>query len=181
MRSLLSTCAQRPFTYEAVGATRTDDPPSGFNVDRWGTDLGHGEATWKRAKQAVRDFSMYPPAWTEVFRQGPDIAVDLVFVTAIFHLGIWSLNPCRIIYTVDEDGETARFGFALGTIEGHVETGEERFVVSFDRKLDSVRYDVLGFSRPIHPLAKLGAPFARMYQKRFHRDSIANMRRAIAE
>lgn len=180
MRALLSQCEDHPYTYEEVGATRTEPPTVGYAVDRWGTQLGRGEEVWQRATQAVRDFAMYPPAWTQVFRSREQVEEGLVFVTAIRHLGIWSLNPCRILYVVDEKGDAPRFGFALGTLEGHAEMGEERFLISWDRARDLVRYEVLGFSRPKLWFVRLGAPIARMYQKRFHRDSVANMLRVVA-
>jgi uncharacterized protein (UPF0548 family) len=79
---------------------------------------------------------------------------------------------------VDEAGPVARFGFAYGTLPGHAESGEERFLVEWDRTGDAVRYDVLAFSRPRHPLARLGYPLTRRAQRRFARDSAAAMLRA---
>lgn len=52
-------------------------------------------------------------------------------------------------------GSIARFGFAYGTLPGHVESGEERFQIEWHRSDDSVWYDILAFSRPNHPLARL--------------------------
>jgi uncharacterized protein (UPF0548 family) len=52
--------------------------------------------------------------------------------------------PVRVIYVVDEPN---RRGFAYGTIAGHPEDGEERFVV--ERRDDgSVWLTVASFSRP---------------------------------
>ncbi len=52
----------------------------------------------------------------------------------------------------------SRFGFAYGTLPGHVESGEERFLVEWDRGDDAVWYDILAFSRPNHVLTRLGYP-----------------------
>jgi Domain of unknown function (DUF1990) len=44
---------------------------------------------------------------------------------------IWSRSaaPCRVVCVVDEAGPTSKFGFAYGTLPGHVESGEERFLI----------------------------------------------------
>jgi uncharacterized protein (UPF0548 family) len=70
--------------------------------------------------------------------------------------------------------------FAYGTLPGHAESGEERFLVEWDRTTDAVHYDILAFSRPRHPLARLGYPLTRRVQRRFARDSATAMRRAVA-
>jgi uncharacterized protein (UPF0548 family) len=62
----------------------------------------------------------------------------------------------------------------------HVERGEERFTVEWQAD-DSVWYDICAFSRPKHPLARLGFPVTRMLQKRFVRDSLAVMKAATTE
>jgi len=77
------------------------------------------------------------------------------------------------------DRATRGFGFAYGTLPGHVERGEERFLVEIADD-DSVRYDILAFSQPKHLLTKIGYPFVRRLQKRFGRESSAAMVRAVA-
>ncbi len=94
-------------------------------------------------------------------------------------VGFWWLNSCRIIYTMDESGPITKFGFAYGTLPGHVESGEERFLIEWDRDTDKVCYDILAFSRPNHFLTRLGYPLVRRSQKRFGRDSAAAMFRAV--
>jgi len=71
-----------------------------------------------------------------------------------------------------------RFGFAYGTLADHMESGEERFTVEWRRDDDSVWYDLLAFSRPRHPLARLGLRLSRALQRRFARDSLRAMARA---
>ena len=76
--------------------------------------------------------------------------------------GLWSLNACRIVYVTDEEGaDGRRFGFAYGTLADHMEAGEERFMVEWRREDGSVWYDLLAFSIPRHPLARLAAPLSR--------------------
>jgi uncharacterized protein (UPF0548 family) len=92
-------------------------------------------------------------------------------------VGVWWLNACRVVYVVDERGPVSRF--AYGTLPGHVESGEERFLIEWDQSADAVWYDILAFSRPNHVLTRLGYPVVRRLQKRFGRDSAAAMVRAV--
>ena len=94
--------------------------------------------------------------------------------------GFWSLNAARIVYVIDErQDQNARFGFAYGTLPDHVECGEERFTIEWQTD-NSVWYDIYAFSRPQHPLVKLGFPIARRLQKRFVKASVASMVMAVA-
>lgn len=54
-------------------------------------------------------------------------------------------------------------------------------MVEWDRRTDQVCYDVLAFSRPRHPLAKLAYPLSRSLQKRFAEDSKMARYRAVHE
>jgi uncharacterized protein (UPF0548 family) len=180
LERVLAACAGAPLTYDAVGATRAT-PPSGYYVDRYAVDLGRDAAAFAAACDAVRRFVMYPRPWTSVHRAFDEPHQGAEFVAAIRHMGFWSANPCRIVYTMNETDETAqRYGFALGTLEGHVETGEERFEVCRDTRTDVVSYRVVAFSRPRVLLARLGTPIARMLQRRFGRESRQAMVQAVA-
>lgn len=177
--------ADLPFSYAAVGATRAGELPTagvpGFTVDRYGAVLGAGPEAFERARAAVEAFAMYPPGWTAVHFDGARrIAEGAVFATVVRHVGFYSALPCRIVYTVGDDGPVRRFGFALGTLPGHAESGEERFCVSWHPDSDAVRYDVLAFSRPRAWPARLASPVARALQKRFARHSRRNMARVVA-
>ena len=71
----------------------------------------------------------------------------------------------------ERDGPVTKFGFAYGTLPEHAESGEERFLIEWDRAGDGgVWYDILAFSRPRQFLARLGHPWVRRLQKRFGRD-----------
>jgi uncharacterized protein (UPF0548 family) len=96
----------------------------------------------------------------------------------VSQLGFWSLNASRIVYVIDEDGSDKKFGFAYGTLVQHAERGEERFSVEFHSKDQSVWYDVCAFSRP-NFLARLAYPLTRAMQKRFARDSMSGMQKAV--
>ena len=64
-----------------------------------------------------------------------------------------------------------RHGFAYGTLPHHMETGEERFAIVWDRATDHVSFEIVAFSRPRHPLARLGYPYVRHMQGAFARSA----------
>lgn len=95
-------------------------------------------------------------------------------------LGVWSVNCARIVYTINDRGAPIqRFGFAYGTLPDHMETGEERFLIVWDTATNAVYYDILAYSRPRHILARLGYPVVRRLQKRFARESAAQMEQMV--
>ena len=169
-----------PFSYREVGATENDAPPKGYVMDRYRVKLGEGEEAYKRAREALREWRQFDLGWVSPHPGGAPIEVATTVAVLAGHAGFWSLNSARIIYLVEEGGDVERFGFAYGTLPGHAERGEERFLVEWSREDDSVFYDVFAFSRPNHPLAWLGYPFVRLLQRRFARDSKEAMKSAVA-
>ena len=85
--------------------------------------------------------------------------------------GLWWLNACRVVYTIDLKmlGQPS-FGYAHGTLQDHLASGEERFLVEMKAD-DSVWFDILAFSRPNTLVARLGYPYLSLAQKRFGRQS----------
>jgi uncharacterized protein (UPF0548 family) len=180
IRAFLETQQRLDLSYAERGAT-AGTPPPGYVVDPTRVRLGNGEQTFLAACAALARWEHFRLGWVEAqpadlpLRAGETVAV----VACTF--GLWWLNACRIVYVVDEHAPLRRFGFAYGTLPGHVEAGEERFTVEWDRRDDSVWYAILAFSRPNHWLARLGYPIARRFQRRFARDSAAAMVRAAGE
>ncbi len=167
----ISSQRNLPFTYSEVGATNSTPPP-GYTVDHNRIQLGHGEATYRLAVEALRNWRHFDLGWVTVAPRGVVVEVGRTVAVKARAFGTWSLNACRVVYVIEEH---RRFGFAYGTLPDHVERGEERFLIEWLED-DSVWYDILAFSRPQHPLVKLSAPVARMLQKRFARDSLSKMR-----
>ncbi|MFN6963733.1 MAG: DUF1990 family protein [Pyrinomonadaceae bacterium] len=178
---LIRGAAGRPFSYSAVGGSRGLRAPAGFVVDHNRTRLGCGCEVFERSRQAVKEWKMFDLGWVEVADPQTPIEVGRNVAVLARLLGIYSLNLCRIVYVVDEQaGGVERFGFAYGTLDEHAESGEERFTVEFHRDTGDVWYDLFAFSRPAHPLVRLGYPYARALQRSFVRDSLAAMRRAVS-
>jgi uncharacterized protein (UPF0548 family) len=173
--SILGELRDTPFTYESVGITREElsRAPHGFRLDAYGCELGHGAAVFERAAAALAQIKNYPPSFTRVIRADAELVPGSTFAVLASHLGIASLHPCRVIYLIQED---RRFGFGFGTLLGHAESGEERFVVSLHDDA-SVHYHVQAFSRPHAWLARLGAPVSRAYQLKFQRETLEVMQR----
>ncbi len=174
--------AQRslPFSYPEVGASRDGAPP-GYPINHHRGRLGWGVETFKRACEAMERWEMYKLGWTRLLWPDAPIADGTVVGILGHHFGIWSLNACRIAYVIEEeDGSLRRYGFAFGTLPGHVEQGEERFTLEWHGgEDDSVWYEVFAFARPGHPLAKVGRVFVGMVQKRFAADSLRAMAAAV--
>jgi uncharacterized protein (UPF0548 family) len=169
-------------TYTAVGATGQTPPsgyPKGFVVDHTRIVLGTGESVFRSAKAALQKCDHLRLGWVDFWSPGSRTETGQVVAIMGWAIGLWWLNPCRIVYRVDETGTTNKFGFAWGTLPGHVQSGEERFLVQWDQETDSVCYDILAFSRPNHSLSHIGYPLVRRSQKRFGRDSAIAMFRAI--
>ena len=175
----LAAQRNRTFSYREVGFSRRGAPP-GYNADHNRVRLGEGRAAFARAVEAVRSWKMFEMGWVSVHPAAAPVEPGTTIAVRFRHFGFWSLNACRIVYTVDDEGPVVRFGFAYGTLPDHAERGEERFTVEWHHEDGAVWYDIYAFSRPSHPLARLAFPLARFLQKRFVSGSKRAMARAAA-
>lgn len=174
IRTTLECQQMKDFSYPEVGASR-GPLPRGYRVLRNRADLGRGSETFARAMESVTQWKMFdfPGIWL----CWPDAPIQSGSGVAILmrHFGFWSLNFCRIVYVVDDDGPVRRYGFAYGTLPEHAERGEERFTVEWDRTSDVISYDILSFSRPGTLKTRIGYPVARWLQRRFLHNSLVAM------
>jgi uncharacterized protein (UPF0548 family) len=144
--AFISAQQNQKFSYPEVGGSR-EGAPNGYTVDRNRIQLGRGARAFERAKNAVRQWKMFDMPWISLcWRQTP-IETGATVAVLVSHLGFWSMNPCRIVYVVDEQAPLRRFGFAYGTLPAHSEIGEERFTVEMNPDNQTVWYDILAFSR----------------------------------
>jgi len=180
IKNFLETQRDLPFSYKEVGASQ-NNVPKDYPINQYRARLGDGEATFTRAKNALQNWTMYKLGWTKIYPPAAPIEACEVVCVVVDHGFCWSLNPCRIVYVLEETTrEVERFGFAFGTLPGHSEEGEERFTVEWQRGGDdSVWYELLAFARPQHILAKIGSPFVRLTQRRFAKDSFSAMQKAV--
>ena len=176
IRQFIASQQELPFTYAEVGATQ-GELPSGYTHDHNRIQLGKGRAAFQRAVGALRNWQQFDLGWVKIVPKGVPIRVGSTVAVQARSFGVWSLSAARVVYVVNDEDTVSRFGFAYGTLPDHVEKGEERFLIEWDHRDDSVWYDIVAFSRPRHPLVRLSFPVARMLQKRFVRDSIGAMAR----
>jgi uncharacterized protein (UPF0548 family) len=178
IKQVITSAKDQPFSYPAVEAT-TNGPVPGYVIDHNRIKLGYGAAAYEQAKVAIRRWQMFRLGWVELCWPDTPIEVGATVGVLVNLFGLWSLNLCRIVYVIEENGPVERFGFAYGTLPEHAERGEERFSVEWRHQDDSVWYDILAFSRPNQWLVRLGYPLARRLQKRFAAGSKRVMKQAV--
>ena len=159
------------FTYPEVGATNAK-PPEGYTIDNNRVLLGNGETIYRAAVAVLKEWRQFDLGWLSVVPRGVPTEVGEIVAVKARALGTWALNATRVIYVIDEP---RRFGYAYGTLPGHIECGEERFLIEWLND-DSVWYDILAFSQPRHPLVRVAYPLARMLQKKFARESMLRVK-----
>jgi uncharacterized protein (UPF0548 family) len=165
-----------PLSYGPVGIVRTETARQG--VDEAIGAIGCGKADFERARAALIAWKQFDIGWVETFPRYAPVAVGTVVAVLIRHLGFWSLNGCRVLYSVGSLNDVARFGFAYGTLTNHAESGEELFEVFIDPQTDEVIYRIRAISWPQATLARVGQPIVRALQARFRRHSAAAMKLA---
>jgi uncharacterized protein (UPF0548 family) len=175
----ISKQQQTCLSYPEVGAS-AGKIPNRYNVDHNRIKLGTGDVTWHRAVKAIRDWKMFNIPWLRLCWPTAPIQVGTDVAVLVHHFGFYSLNACRIVCVVDEDGPVKRCGFAYGTLAEHAESGEERFTVEWNLADNDVWYEILAFSRPMKLAAKLGYPVSRFLQYKFAAASKAAMLNAVS-
>jgi uncharacterized protein (UPF0548 family) len=153
--------AAPPFTYPEVGAS-AGALPSGYrhlDVER---RLGAGTDRFQIVVERLLSWEMHRRAGLLVDPARPRVLAGDVAVLSLL-LGPWPIvAPVRVVDVVDEPRVR---GFAYGTLPGHPETGEERFLIHHDAD-DTVRATIRAFSRPARWFSRLGGPLARHVQDR---------------
>jgi uncharacterized protein (UPF0548 family) len=148
------------------------------DLDETAVVIGHGKAAFERARAALVGWKQFDIGWVETFPPAAPLVSGTVVAVLIRHLGFWSLNGCRILYSVGGLNDAARFGFAYGTLTNHAESGEELFEVFLDPQTDQVTYRIRAISWPRATLARVGQPIVRTLQERFREQSAAAMMHA---
>ncbi len=198
-RTFLNQQRQQGYTYGEVGQSRggllSDRLRSaGYRIDQHTAPLGSGHRCFAAARAAMRAWRMFETPWIRLTNPQAPFRVGETLVVQVKHLGFYSLIPDQVVYIIDEPG---RFGFGYGTLSGHAEQGEERFLVTYrleesqaaadkaagerERRERTVRFELYAFSRPRHPLARLGAPAVRLLQRAAAHAYTEAMRQAVGE
>lgn len=159
LERVLAAQAGEPVTYREVGATR-GVLPEGYRHDRHKVVVGAGAGVFDRAVEGLRQWEAHRGAGLTLVPETPELSVAVTIVQALALPLVSAVAACRIVYVTD--GPDA-FGFAYGTLPAHPEEGEEAFIVHRDPH-GAVTFDITAFSRPRHPLARLGGPATRRIQ-----------------
>ena len=174
--------ADRPLSYEPGLLERVDEVdtlpgqfPHGWFIDRHEARIGSGRADFDAACDAFRSWQQFRDDWLAVGARDAPIQEGAEVGYAARVLGIWWVYGCRILEVIDESN---RFGFIYGTVGGHAERGEERFLVELDDS-DNVIYSLFAMSRPGRWFSWPGLPVARRAQAKFRQRSSATMAAAV--
>jgi len=154
----------------------TSSVTSDYTVDHNRVTLATDLICFGRAREALRHWQHFRLGWVDIVPARPPIRLGTTVGVLVRHLGFWSLNASRIVTVFDEP---TRFGFLYRTLADHAEDGDERFTVEWDADARALVYELLARSRPRHPLARMGHPFARRLQRRFAADSMRAMEAAV--
>ena len=178
------TAHDQPFSYPEVGATSsiehsfTESLAATYDTDVYEFHLGTGRSLFESARDALLAWRHFDVPWLEFHGASAPAKTGQVVATLVSVAGLWFFNPCRVVYTEYSAEPADLAAFAYGTLQGHVECGEERFQVSLNPISGEVKYEIAAFSRPAILLSKLGYPLARRLQKRFANASSAALLRA---
>jgi uncharacterized protein (UPF0548 family) len=147
-------------TYLEVGATARTPLPRGYHHVVRERVVGTGEECFRAAAERLMTWAVHRGAGLRVTAEHPRVRAGDRVVSA-FGVGRLRIDvPCRVVEVVEEP---RRVGFAYGTLPGHPEQGEERFVVEW-RADDTVMFSVRAFSRPGSWWVRLGGPAPRWAQ-----------------
>src|SRR6478735_2847942 len=95
-----------PLSYGPIGIVR--EKTARHDVDHAVVAIGRGEADFARARAALAGWKQFDIGWTEPFPTQAPIVAGTVVAVLIHHFGFWSLNGCRVVYTVGGLTDDAR-------------------------------------------------------------------------
>ncbi len=187
LRKPTTVLLQRWLRTRAASPVFTNQPqipeilPHGFRLNQARQELGCGETKYREACQALLRWRMFPHHWVTIEPKDTPVKPGQTVAVVARCLGVWTVNACRVIDVSEEaDNSVSRFGFTYATVGDHAVRGAERFAIVWDRRDDTVCYELVSYSRPRHYwLVWLTVPYFRWVQRRFARDSAAAWRLAL--
>lgn len=172
--------SDRELSYPVGLLDRPDDQRRWF-LDHLDTVVGRGRDDFAAAADSIRTWAKFRQPWTAPAEPLAPIEVGAMAGYTVRVLGVWWVYCCRIVEVIDEtvDG-VERFGFVYGTVRGHAECGEERFLVTHDLSSGEVRFAITAVSRPGRWFTWCGLPIARLAQARFRTGATAVVAEHVA-
>lgn len=163
-----------------IEAAPIDQAPAGFLLDCNRIRIGTGAVDFELGRQALRQWKMFELDWLRLLSPECPVEIGRVVGVVIRQLGMTMVCPARIIETIDvAAADRSRFGFIYLALPDHIERGKERFQIVHDHADDSVWFEIQAMSRPRHWLLKLAYPRTRQMQKKFARDAMTALKRAV--
>src|SRR5262245_38545301 len=101
IHEFLASQRKASFSYSEVGSTR-GHLPSGYTVDRNRVCLGHGSKVFRHAIELLNAWRMFDLGWVEIFPKGVTIEPGVTVTILVRHIGLYSLNACRVIFVYSE-------------------------------------------------------------------------------
>ena len=185
MDRVLRSQEDLPYSYPEVGFTLDSEVEKNPVLRRQyrflhrRTFLGEGNESFVRAKKAILAWQMFNLEWLQFCCWDRNMTEGGTVAILGRTIGVWWLNPCRIISLIDNEGPVERFGFAYGTLSSNAVRGEERILVEWDRRDDRIHYDLFSFSCANLWISQLNIVYLRHLQDRFGRESGQAMARYI--
>lgn len=140
-------------------------------VDHAQLTFAGDEARFERALDLVLRYRMFPPSMLlpALCDAGDHVAPGVTVVQRIFVGPIGVDSGVRVTDLFDQAiGDGRRAGFECVTLSGHPERGVERFSLTLHRADGQITFAIdsrSALALPL-PVAWLGAPLARMVQRR---------------
>ncbi|MEP6852025.1 MAG: DUF1990 domain-containing protein [bacterium] len=148
-------------TYSEVGATADTQLPADYRYLERRKRIGKGQKAFFAAADALMRWDVHRRAGLRVPENTPAVAVGEQ-VRMRFGVGPVGVDvPGEVVYVLNE---LNRRGFAYGTLPGHPEIGEERFVVEIDSN-GRVVFEVKTFSRPAQWYTRAAGPVGTAVQR----------------
>ena len=183
--AFLRSQQDKSFTYPEAGLSRNGPLAASHPIAKHYRlvhrrfHLGQGRKIYQSAKNTFQRWGMFELGWVHIHPADTPMLVGSQVGIISHVMGIWSINVCRIIYIVDDDGPIVRFGFGYGTLPGHAIRGEERMTIEFNRESEAVHYEIFSFSTESQLIAKITSFHLHSLQNRFARESSRRMQSLV--
>jgi uncharacterized protein (UPF0548 family) len=168
----LTDLAHLDLTYQPRGLTLDGPLPAGYHHLEVERRLGAGDAAYRSVSEALLAYAPQRGLGLRPRATAPRAAVGVDLLSTLVVLAI----PCRIVWVVETPERT---GFGYGTLRGHVETGEEGFLV--ERRGDEVWGVIRAYARPGGLLARLGGRLTWRLQVVAANGYLRALQRAVRE
>jgi uncharacterized protein (UPF0548 family) len=144
-------------TYPEIGATAGRLPP-GYHHVRAERVIGRGRVAFDRAADALLRGAVQRRAGATVRMSETPLRVGTRIDMRLGPFGI----PCLVVWAERDDNHA---GFAYGSLPGHPERGEERFVLTLAAS-GEVIFTITAFSRPGRWFTRIAWPLNHLIQRR---------------